>query len=166
LEKPTTDNGNLRRVGESLDFLGYTFRYDRDRYGRGHRYLNMKPSKKALAREREKLREMTSARMCFKPIPTLIGEINEHLRGWSNYFAWGYPRKAFREINSYVRQRLCYHLSRRSQRPWRPPAGRTYYAQLERMGLIYLWADDREDLCMAAARVSRKAGCGRSARPV
>lgn len=129
---------NLRRVGESLDFLGYTFRYDRDRYGRGHRYLNMMPSKKALARQREKLREMTSARMCFKPIPTLIGEINEHLRGWSNYFAWGYPRKAFREINSYVRQRLYYHLSRRSQRPWRPPAGRTYYAQLERMGLIYL----------------------------
>ena len=129
---------NLRRVGESLDFLGYTFRYDRDRYGRDHRYLNVTPSKKALAREREKLREMTSARMCFKPIPTLIGELDEHLRGWSNYFAWGYRRKAFREINGYVRERLYRHLSRRSQRPWRPPAGTTYYAQFDRMGLIYL----------------------------
>jgi RNA-directed DNA polymerase len=128
----------LRQVGESLDFLGYTFRYDRDRQGRGHRYLNPMPSKKALAREREKLREMTSARVCFKPIPMLIDEINAHLRGWSNYFAWGYPRKAFREINRYVRQRLYHHLSRRSQRPWRPPPGTTYYAQLERMGLIYL----------------------------
>ncbi len=124
----------LRRVGESLDFLGYTFRYDRDRQGRGHHYLNPMPSKKALARERE----MTSARVCFKPIPTLIGEINAHLRGWSNYFAWGYPRKAFREINRYVRQRLYHHLSRRSQRPWRPPPGTTYYAQLEGMGLMYL----------------------------
>jgi RNA-directed DNA polymerase len=129
---------NLRRVGESLDFLGYTFRYDRDRHGRDHRYLNPMPSKKALARERETLREMTSARVCFKPIPMLIGEINEHLKGWSNYFAWGYPRKAFREINCYVRQRLYRHLSRRSQRPWRPPPGTTYYAQLERMGLMYL----------------------------
>lgn len=129
---------NLRRVGESLDFLGYTFRYDRDRYGRAHRYLNVMPSKKALAREREKLREMTSARVCFKPIPTLIDEINEQLRGWSNYFAWGYPRKAFREINSYVRLRLYCHLSRRSQRPWSPPAGTTRYTQLQRMGLLYL----------------------------
>jgi len=129
---------NLRRVGESLDFLGYTFRYDRDLYGRDHRYLNVVPSKKALAREREKLREMTSARMCFKPIPILVGEINEHLTGWSNYFVWGYPRKAFRQINGYVRKRLYRHLSRRSQRPWRPPAGTTYYAQFARMGLIYL----------------------------
>ena len=52
------------------------------------------------------LREMTSARMCFKPIPTLIEELNEHLRGWANYFGRGYPRKAFREINAYVRKRL------------------------------------------------------------
>ena len=36
--------------GDSLDFLGYTFRYDRDRFGRGHKYLNVTPSKQALAR--------------------------------------------------------------------------------------------------------------------
>jgi RNA-directed DNA polymerase len=127
---------NLRDEGESLDFLGYTFRFDRDRRGRPHRYLNLIPSEKAMAREREKLREMTSFRMCFKPIPTLIDELNEHLRGWSNYFGQGYPRKAFRKINWYVRERLRGHLSRRSQRPWRPPQESTCYAQFERMGLI------------------------------
>ena len=129
---------DLLKEGESLDFLGYTFRYDRDLKGRECRYLNMFPSKKALAREREHLRELTCARMCFKPIPVLIGELNEHLRGWANYFGCGYPRKAFREINAYVRQRLYCHLSRRSQRPWRPPKGTTYYAQYAQMGLIYL----------------------------
>ena len=129
---------DLHREGESLDFLGYTFRYDRDLKGRGYRYLNMFPSKKALARERERLRELTCARMCFKPIPVLIEDLNEHLRGWANYFGRGYPRKAFREINAYVRQRLYCHLSRRSQRPWRPPKGVTYYAQFARVGLIYL----------------------------
>ena len=129
---------NLRGPGESLDFLGYTFRFDRDLHGREQRYLNLCPSKKALAREREKLREMTGARMCFKPIPTLIGEINEHLRGWANYFGQGYPREAFREINRHVRERLYCHLSRRSQRPWRPPEGVTFYEQFKRMGLIYL----------------------------
>ena len=129
---------DLQKEGESLDFLGYTFRYDRDLKGRGYRYLNLFPSKKALAREREHLRELTCARMCFKPIPQLIEELNEHLRGWANYFGRGYPRKAFREINAYTRQRLYCHLSRRSQRPWRPPKGTTFYAQFARMGLIYL----------------------------
>jgi RNA-directed DNA polymerase len=129
---------DLQKEGTSLDFLGYTFRYDRDLKGRDFRYLNLFPSNKVLARERQKLRELTSPRMCFKPVPALIEELNEHLRGWANYFGRGYPRKAFREINAYARQRLYCHLSRRSQRPWRPPKGTTFYAQFARMGLIYL----------------------------
>jgi RNA-directed DNA polymerase len=128
----------LREPGQSLDFLGYTLRFDRDLHGRDQRYLNLCPSHKALAREKEKLREMTSARMGVKPIPTLIGDLNEHLRGWANYFGHGYPRQALREINRHVRERLACHLSRRSQRPWRPPAGVTVYEQFKRMGLIDL----------------------------
>ena len=128
----------LERPGESLDFLGYTFRFDRDLYGRTKRYLNLCPSQKALGRERDKLREMTGAKMCFKPIPLLIGELNGHLRGWSNYFDQGYPREGFREINRHVRERLYCHLSRRSQRPWRPPKGVSFHEQFKKMGLIYL----------------------------
>ena len=129
---------NLKEKGESLDFLGYTFRYDRDLYGGRHRYLNVFPSKKAVARERDRLREKTNARQCFKPLPRLVGELNRHLRGWSNYYSYGYPRKAFREINSYVRRRLTVHLRRRSQRPFRTPEGRTNYEHLKQMGLVYL----------------------------
>ena len=129
---------DLREAGASLDFLGYTFRYDRDLYGRDGRYLNVFPSKKSLARERSVLREMTGPGMCFKPIPRLIGELNTHLRGWSNYFGYGYPRRAFRKINHYARLRLFCHLSRRSQRPWRPSGGGSYYAQFAKMGLIRL----------------------------
>jgi len=129
---------NVREVGQSLDFLGYTYRFDQDLKGRGSRYLNLFPSDKALARERDKLRAMTAAKMCFQPIPLMIGEINVHLRGWANYFGRGYPRQAFRSINYFTRERLCCHLSRRSQRPWRPPHGVTFYAQFAKMGLIYL----------------------------
>jgi len=125
-------------TGESLDFLGYSFRYDRDRHGRNWRYLNMFPSKKALERERQKLREMTGPKQCFKPTWGLIGEINRHLVGWSNYFKRGYPRAAFRDVNTFVRERLVRHLKRRSQRSYRPPKGVTWYAQLERLGLVYL----------------------------
>lgn len=138
LNRDKTRIVNLRAEGASLDFLGYTFRYYRDLHGRSHTYLNVSPSRKALAREREQLRQMTSARMCFKPVPQLIGELNRHLMGWANYFSFGYPRMAYRQINAYVRQRLAAHLRRRSQRPFRPPEGRTLYAHLERMGLVYL----------------------------
>ncbi len=129
---------NLREKGSCLDFLGYTYRYDRDLRGRGHRYLNVFPSKEAVAREREQLREMTSARQCFKPVMTMVEELNRHLRGWSNYYSYGYPRKALREINSYVRSRLAAHLGRRSQRRFRPPEGRTLYEHLKQIGLVYL----------------------------
>jgi RNA-directed DNA polymerase len=129
---------DLKNEGESLDFLGYTFRYDLDLKGKGHRYLNVIPSRKSLARERERLRLMTSPQMCCKPIPRLIAELNRHLVGWANYFGFGYPRKAFRDINTYVRYRLYRHLQHRSQRPFRPPKGVTYYAHLERLGLLSL----------------------------
>jgi RNA-directed DNA polymerase len=129
---------DLKQKGASLDFLGFTFRYDRDRNGHGHRYLNVAPSKKALARERERLRQMTSGRWCFWPIPYLVEDLNRHLNGWANYFHFGYPRKAFREINSYVRLRLSKHLRRRSQRPFRPPKGRSDYEHFKRLGLVYL----------------------------
>ena len=126
---------NLNEEGASLDFLGYTFRYDRDLYGRGSKYLNMFPSKKALLKEQDRLREMTSSRMCFKPIPQLISDLNRHLEGWANYFGQGYPRVTFRRINWYIRWRLFKHLHRRSQRPFRPPEGETQYAFFKRLGL-------------------------------
>jgi RNA-directed DNA polymerase len=119
--------------------LGYTFRYDRSRpqWGR-HRYLNVVPSKQALARERVKLREMTNAQQNGKPLPTLIGELNRHLKRWANYFGYGYPKRAFGQINGYVQWRLWKHLRRRSQRPFRPPQGMTVFAQMKRRGLTSL----------------------------
>lgn len=126
------------RPGESLEFLGYTFRYDRDRHGRPHRYLNVEPSARALARQRATLREMTDRRWCFMPVTALIRRINRQLHGWGVYFGRGYPRKAFRHVNAFVRMRLIEHLKRRSQRPYRPPVGRSWYAQLDRLGLTCL----------------------------
>ena len=129
---------DLREKGASLDFLGYTFRYDRDLKGRKRQYLNMIPSKKAIQKEREKLREMTSRHQCFKPIPTLIEELNRHVKGWANYFSVGYPTGAYWEVDWFLRERLKRHLQRRSQRPYRPPKGQSWYEHLERLGLVSL----------------------------
>lgn len=128
----------LKEKGASLDFLGFTFRYDRDLKGRDHRYLNVFASDKALAKEREKLRGMTAARWCFLPIPALVRVINRHLTGWAEYFHFGYPRVPFRKMNRFVRERLAVHFKRRSQRRYRPPKGTTLYAYMEALGLVYL----------------------------
>lgn len=129
---------DLRELGASLDFLGYTFRYDRDLQGRARKYLNVFPSNKAVRRERKKLHELTSSRQCFKPIPVLIGELNRHLKGWANYFSFGYPASVYCEIERYVQGRLIQHLQRRSQRPYRPPQGVSWLGHLARLGLIRL----------------------------
>lgn len=129
---------NLREEGQRLDFLGYSLRYDRDLRGHSWKYLNVFPSPKSLKRERAKLRDMTDKRQCFTPVPELIARINRHLKGWANYYAYGYPRNAFRGINHYVRQRLTKHLERRSQRPYKLPEGQTYYQHLNKLGLITL----------------------------
>lgn len=129
---------NLKEERASLDFLGFTFRYSNDLKGQGHRYLNVSPSAQALKKEREKLHELTGVSQTYVPLPTLIQNLNRHLDGWASYFRFGYPRVAFREINWYVRDRLKHHLRRRSQRPFRPPEGSTYYDHLAKIGLRYL----------------------------
>jgi RNA-directed DNA polymerase len=124
---------------ESLDFLGYTFRYDHDRFGRGHRYLTAVPSDKAVARAREKVRTLVGRKQSHVPIRDLVEQVNQSLGGWKNYFSFGHPRRAQRAMNAFVIARLTQHLKRRSQRPCRPPAGMTYYRFLtQHLGLRLL----------------------------
>jgi RNA-directed DNA polymerase len=128
----------VKPEGGSLDFLGYTFRWDRDRQGRSHQYLNVMPSEKAVAREREKLRELTAVSQSHTPLPQLVDRLNRHLGGWANYFSYGYPRGAWWEIDWFVRARLIRHLRRRSQRPYHPPKGTGWYEHLQSFGLVLL----------------------------
>jgi RNA-directed DNA polymerase len=130
---------DLREEKASLDFLGYTFRWHRDRYGRRQRYLHVGPSKKALQRERERINELTDRSQGCTPIPRLIARLNRQLRGWANYFSRGYPSKAYRAINWHVGYRLANHLKHhRSQRPYKLPEGMSYYEHFQRLGLKFL----------------------------
>ena len=129
---------DLRQTGQSLDFLGYTFRHDRDQYGRAQRYWNLQPSAKARAREREAVRQLINPKQCYTPLPELVERLNRHLRGWANYFGLGYPRQTFRDLNHFVRCRLGKHLHRRSQRGWRVRQGVILYTHLDHLGLVAL----------------------------
>jgi RNA-directed DNA polymerase len=128
----------LHEPGQSLSFLGFTLRYDRDLFGRARRYLSVFPSAKAMARARDRVRELTGPQRCFVPIREMIGDLNRWAKGWGGYFRHGYPRKCFRDLNNYMRLRAARHLRRRSQRAYRTPAGMSSYTHLQRLGLRLL----------------------------
>lgn len=123
---------------EHFDFLGFNFRYVKDRYGRNKRYLNTTPSAKSIKSIKEKLKAMTS-RSYNVQLSRTIESINRVTRGWKNYFNYGYPREAFRDVNYYMLCRFQRFLRNRSQRRSRPLRdGESLYAGLKRYGLIYL----------------------------
>jgi RNA-directed DNA polymerase len=138
INREKTRTIQLREEGATLDFLGYTFRYEDDLKGRPWRYLNLFPSKKALEKEREKIRELTGPKQCFKPVSELVEELNEHLAGWKNYFQVGYCRREFRKINYFVQCRMIRHLHRRSQRGYKLPKETSVYGYLNHLGVIQL----------------------------
>jgi len=138
INKKKTKIVKIEVKGTSLDFLGFSMRIDRDLKGRPWRYLNKFPSDKAMAKIREKIRDKTRSGYK-KPRKEVIKEINEITVGWKNYFEWGYPRKAFREINYFMQIRFRSFFKNRSQRKSKPfKDGETLYAGIKRMGLKYL----------------------------
>jgi RNA-directed DNA polymerase len=98
---------------ESFNFLGYTFgpqRYKKD----GHWYLGASPSKKAVARIKDKVGELL--------VPRNTGtweearnQLNQILRGWSAYFSYGTRAAVYDAVDNYVYERVRHFLRRRHQ---------------------------------------------------
>jgi RNA-directed DNA polymerase len=135
------DKTGIVRMGErgqSLGFLGFALRYDRDLKGRQWRYLNTFPSKKAVKRLKDRVRGLTRSGNK-RTLTDTVGQVNRVLRGWSNYFEYGYPRETFRDVNHFVRCRFRQFLRNRSQRRSKPfRQGESLYHGLSRYGLVYL----------------------------
>ena len=129
----------LGRIGgEPLEFLGFSLRYERSVLGT-LRYLHVGPSRKSMSRLRDKLRDLTAKRFCFKPVSNVVFDVNRYLRGWSCYFGYGHSRRAFKQVNFLTQTRVGGHLKRRSQRGCRPPPGRSLYSHLyDHLGLLRL----------------------------
>ena len=136
LNREKTRVVNVRE--QSLDFLGYTFCYVNSRWYPGTKVLSLRPSKKAVQRQKDALRKLIGPHTCSVPVTELIGTINRQLRGWGQYFGRGYWKDAFHEVNLHVQTRLKQHLRHKSQRPYRLPDGQTYYQHLQKLGLIQL----------------------------
>lgn len=127
----------MHQPGASLNFLGFTFRYEQDLFGRNRRYLRVEPSRKAEDRLREKVREQTGPQWGWMPLPILIGRLNRTLRGWCAYFRHGHPHRVFHRLDGYLLDKLWRHLRRRSQRRYRTSENETLDAHLQRHGLQF-----------------------------
>lgn len=95
----------------------------------------MTPSKKSLQKARDAIREKTGSGKCHQPAAKVVEDLNTFLRGWSNDFEYGYPRKALRDLGHYTHLRLVRHLNRRSQRGYHRPQGMSYQQYLKELGL-------------------------------
>jgi RNA-directed DNA polymerase len=140
--------------GDGLDFLGFTLRYERSVLPTSNSYLHVGPSAKAMARVRQKLRELTGPRLCFKPAPQIVADVNRLLAGWSQYFGYGHPRRAFAAVNYHAFNRVSTHLRRRSQRGCRPSGDHSLYEHLYyHLGLQILRGDRRPYVCRPTKRL-------------
>lgn len=120
---------------DGLDFLGYRIWHAPGFLRPGERYLTANPAPKAMAAEREKLRKIIHPRQNWMPIHMLINRVNRQTAGWSVYHRQGRPFRQFHQINTFVVLSLIGHLRRRSQRPYRPPEGMTWWQHLtEQLG--------------------------------
>lgn len=137
INREKTSIVKLARQGETLDFLGFTYRWDRDLRGRNFRYLNMFPSKKATRRVREKISDI--CHRSNRPMTKIVDDLNRTLRGWRQYFRPGYPRMVFRAVNYYVVEQISRSLRHKSQRRCRPfRKGESIYNGIRRYGYVPL----------------------------
>jgi len=111
---------------DGFNFLGCYLRIVRSHF-KGRAYLFRWPSKKALQRVRDRIRELTDRgrRAGFKDIREVIRDLNPVLRGWGNYFRTGNASLKFRQVDRYVERRLVGLLEKRggdrkNKRPFRP----------------------------------------------
>jgi RNA-directed DNA polymerase len=102
---------------ERFDFLGYTFGPHRFRKD-GHWYLGASPSKKSVARLKQKVGAML-VRGNVEPWEQVRDRLNRKIRGWSAYFSYGTRTLAYRAVDNYVYQQVRDFLSKRHKVPSR-----------------------------------------------
>lgn len=144
-------------------FLGYHFK----KYRNASRW----PSIKAVKAFKEKIRHLTR-RMQPRNVVMLVPKLNAVIRGWGNYFRHGNCKSRFLDLDSWLRMRLRSFIEKRKRSTL---VNRVFpNAYFEQMGLVRLaslfalpaYSPCKQLPFAAMAQPYRRAGCGKSARPV
>jgi len=96
---------------QGFDFLGCHFRkrlsgaiWERAR--KRVYFLHRQPSRRAMNGIRQKVRAQTPRGRCHADLRKVIADLNPILRGWGAYFGTGNAARSFKQIDTYVYERL------------------------------------------------------------
>ena len=108
----------LREGGEGLDFLGFHHRWVRGNTPASRHlcFLARWPSRQAMQRARERIRELTDRRRLLLPVEEVVQDVNRFLRGWAGYFRYGNSAVAFDKITFHALVRLAGFIAKRHKR--------------------------------------------------
>jgi group II intron reverse transcriptase/maturase len=125
LHPDKTRQVDLSHGREGFDFLGCHLRKRMSgrlwaRWQRRVYYLQRWPSDRAMHRIRQRVKALTSHRVCHRPLRVLIAQLNPVLRGWGGYFRTGNAAIKFGQVDDYVAWRLTRLLIKRVGRNLRP----------------------------------------------
>jgi RNA-directed DNA polymerase len=150
---------------ERFTFLGFSFGTHYPYNSKVRMHMSASPSKKSVQRLKEKVHELLVPSNT-DPWPEVRDDLNRTLRGWSSYFNLGSRVAAFRSVDHYVRERVRGFLARRHKVAGRGNRRFTFDEIHRNRGVLCLERLPRPAPLWALGEASRRAGCGKSARPV
>jgi RNA-directed DNA polymerase len=121
---------------ERFDFLGYSFGPHHFRKD-GHWYLGASPSPKSVQRLKTRVGEILSPSNVGS-WDEVRGRLNQLLRGWAAYFAYGTRLMAYRAADHYVYDAVRGFLTRRHKVPTRGTRRYSHHAVHEKLGVLEL----------------------------
>ena len=86
-------------------FLGHLIRRQRKRGTQKH-YVYTKPSRKAIATVKDKVKAKTYRSTRHMDLDEMITSLNRSLAGWANYFRYGVSKAVFSAVDSHAWGRL------------------------------------------------------------
>lgn len=130
----------LYAIATPFDFLGFTFRYNKDMYGRKLKYQVIEARKKSCQNIREAVRDYLMKNKHLNRDELAKG-LNLILKGWVNYFTIqgvSKTKKQKRQLRFYLMNKLYRYYRRKSQRKCKLYRRDAYKVLTIRHGLVDL----------------------------
>ena len=118
----------VNAVKEPFNFLGFTFRYDKDLKGRSRKYWIIFPAEKNQKKVRENIKSSLKTKGHYSP-DKISKELNSITRGWINYYDTpkvSYAAIATRKLRYFLMDRIARYFRRKSQRGSKLYGGKAY----------------------------------------
>jgi len=157
------EKSRITTVAHGFTFLGFDFR-------RPKRHLYLWPCSKARRHVAERVRQTVRSFRSSEQLDVVVRALNPVLNGWCTYFRVGHSNRVFHTIDWAARSELQLWLRRKHSCSWRTARNRWPYHFLHGRCRLYRMVGKVSHLeglrCTPSKEGGRRAGCGKSARPV